>query len=197
MIFDLAYFSLQPLRMLLGPIKQWQEPWSQYLLCQNEMLFHISRIHFSKLRQAQLCCDTLYLGIYTTETGTSRCQTIETVHLITGRNIFYNLFLILKCFTLGIDHFYVFLHQDVSRKHFRHSSLFRTFYFRPAHSARVWSVLCFPLRLEREITFGEHHIRILRKLRQPHVHCQVFNILLGHMFRSSVNSVPSSIPAGH
>lgn len=71
------------------------------------------------------------------------------------------------------------------------------FYFRPAQGARVWSVPYFPLRLEREITFGEHHIRILRKLRQPHVHCQVFNILLGHMFRNFVNSVPSSVPAGH
>lgn len=52
----------------------------------------------------------------------------RTVHLITGRNIFYNLLLILKCFTLesDLDHVYVFLHHDLSRKHFRHSSLFRT-----------------------------------------------------------------------
>lgn len=72
-----------------------------------------------------------------------------------------------------------------------HSSLFRTvFYFRLAQGAKVWSVPCFPLRLEREITFGELHVTILRKLRQPHVLCQVFNILLGHMFRSFVNSVP-------
>lgn len=63
LIFD--YFSLSLLRRLvLGPFKQCQQHWSQYLLCQNEMLFHIYRIHLSKLRLAQLCCDTVDLGIY-------------------------------------------------------------------------------------------------------------------------------------
>lgn len=132
--------------------------------------------------------------------GISRCQTIETVHLITGRNIYYNLLLLLKCFTLGndLDQFYVFLHQDLSRKHFRHSSLFAECFT----SALLKVQGCDQSHvshsgLKEKLPLEEHHVRILRKLRQPHVHCQVFNILLGHMFRSFVNSAPSSVSAGH
>lgn len=121
------------------------------------MLFHIYWVHVSKFSLTQLCCDILYLGIL----KRVDFQVLKYRNCTFNKmSIFYNWLLILKCFSLAgdVDQFHVFQHQDLSRKHYRHSVLFKiVFYF-----SRVQT--CSRCKLRCDLAHAISHSGLKQKL---------------------------------